>query len=335
RDGAKVRSVVNGSGNAGDVTINASDFLLVSGTNKRDGSDPSEISSSVFEASEMLQELFSFPALPQGDVGTLTINTNRLIVTYGGLVTVEYDGTGNAGSLEINANSISLSEGGKIAATTEAGNGGNINLSVEESIQLRSGSQISATTEGSGSGGNIIINADNITALENSDITANTLQGTGGSININTQGIFLSADSDITASSGLGVSGTVSINNPEVDPSFATAPLPEQRTNLAQLVVSGCAADEGSSFTYTGRGGLPEDPNALLRGQTLWQDLQDYTVSDTAKIAPTLRAIPSIKLLAEATGWMRQTDGTVELVAVRSNHNWYQPINCQDFLRSN
>lgn len=339
QDGGKVNSASNGTGNAGQVTINAPELILVSGTNPQTNGEPSEISSSAFESSTVLQEVFSLPAVPEGDVGTLTINTNRLIVTDSGLVTVEHDGIGNAGSLEINANSVSLSTGGMIAATTRAGNGGNINLHVADSLQLFGGSQISASAGGSGSGGNIAIDAGSITALENSDITANTLKGTGGSININSQGIFLSADSQITASSGLGVSGTVSINNPEIDPSFAIAPLPEERTNLAQLVVSGCAADEGSSFTYTGRGGLPEDPIAPLRGHTVWQDLQDYTISDGETFSSntaTTQIITNSQLsnsdLTEATGWIKQTDGTVELVAVRSNHNWYQPINCQSIL---
>ena len=77
-------------------------------------------------------------------------------------------------------------------------------------MQPRNNSAISATAQGgSGRGGNIIIDTDRLTALENSDITANAFEGQGGNIQINTQVLFRSLDSDITATSQLGINGVV------------------------------------------------------------------------------------------------------------------------------
>ncbi|MGD1712054.1 hypothetical protein ACP6PK_01435 [Dapis sp. BLCC M172] len=212
--------------------------------------------------------------------------------------------------------------------------GGNINITTGF-LELRRSSQISTEAGGTGNGGDIDLNAENIVILENSNITANAFEGAGGSLSITTEGLFQSRDSEITASSALGVSGIVTINNPEVDPSSAVAPLPEETTDLNQLVAAGCAGSGDSSFTFIGRGGIPVAPMETLRGQSLWQDLENYAVSGERTFSGnqivTHETLPKYQnQLIESTGWIFHPDGRVELVAVMPNQNWYRPINCQD-----
>jgi large exoprotein involved in heme utilization and adhesion len=126
--------------------------------------------------------------------------------------------------------------------------------------------------------------------------------------------------SDITASSRFGVSGTVIINNLTLDPASGLVELPDETSDPSDQVAIGCAADEGNSFTLTGRGGLPEDPTAAIRGQTVWVDLQDWSAAEeTSQTAPEsssqAQSDDSPLPVREARGWIVNASGNVELVA--------------------
>ncbi|HBL57810.1 MAG TPA: filamentous hemagglutinin, partial [Cyanobacteria bacterium UBA8803] len=178
RDGGQVNANTIAIGNAGNVTINASESVEISGTVQGSGLiTPSQVGSAANPADPFLQQYLGLPTLPSGSPGSITINTPVLRVTDGALVTVQNIGTGGAGSLSIRANSIFLSNGGGITASTNSGEGGNINLQVRDVLQLRQNALISAEAgrgTGNGNGGNLTIDAPFIIALENenSDIIA-------------------------------------------------------------------------------------------------------------------------------------------------------------------
>ena len=265
-----------------------------------------------------MQQFLGLPPIPSGSPGNVTINTPVLRVSDGALVTVQNAGTGNAGNLQIRANSIFLNSGGGITASTASGEGGNLSLQVR-SLQLRNNSQINAEAGGSGNGGNITLNADTLAVLQNSRLNANAFLGAGGNISINTQGIYVAPNSRITASSQLGVAGVVQITNPEVNPSSGLINLPETVTDPSDQVIVGCAATQGNSFTITGRGGVPEDPTATIRGGIVWQDLQDFALETEQRNTPIPSSQPKSPnppdQIVEATGWIVNAQGKVELVA--------------------
>ncbi|NES24178.1 MAG: S-layer family protein, partial [Symploca sp. SIO3E6] len=182
--------------------------------------------------------------------------------------------------------------------------------------------------------GNITINSAAIALLENSLINASAFQGAGGNIQITLQGIFLSPDSGITASSQLGVDGMVQINDSLLDPSSGLNQLPQDVTDQTDQIVAGCTADANSQFMITGRGGLPEDPTAIIRGQTIWQDLQDFspeaTVSNSDSTSYSLVAAEPIPPdpVVEATGWIVNQQGYVELVAHVPRENFSVAYGC-------
>ena len=323
--GSSLGTGSRGSGNAGTVRVNATE-IFIDGINA-DGT-PSSLNASAVAAVEEFQQAFFTSPVPTGDTGQLTVNADRITLTNGGQISVQHEGTGNAGQLQINSDRLNLDSGSRINATTAFGFGGNVEINVGDSLQLRNGSQINVEALGDiGDGGNLTINADTIVALENSDIIANGMGGNGGNINITTQGIFstefrpnLTPKSDITASSQLGVAGTVSLNTPDIDAGGSLVDLPENIDRPRDRLLPSCGSSSGSSFTVTGRGGLPADPTQPLQGSTIWRDLQDFTkdeygTNEVETISNFDLNSPEFTPLIEATNWAIAPDGTVRLVA--------------------
>jgi large exoprotein involved in heme utilization and adhesion len=252
----------------------------------------------------------------------------------GGTVSVTSQGSGNGGNINISAASIQLKNQGFIQAQTESGNGGNIKLSTKNLLLLQDNSQITSTAGGSGNGGNININAPIIVGFKNSDIIANAVRGRGGNIQVTTQGIFglkfgnqLTPDSDITASSQFGVSGTVQVNTIGIDPNSGLVELPANVTDPSQQIATGCADSEGSRFVATGRGGVPQNPLQQVTSDHTWSDIRNLTAY--RKTGEVIAQIPTKEVvLVQATGWRRNTQGKIELIADKSPTQVQQPLTC-------
>jgi large exoprotein involved in heme utilization and adhesion len=314
QDGGAIGSNTYVTGAAGNVIINASEFLDLRGR-----ANQSITASRIASTAEILdpatQAVYGLPPIPNGDAGSLVINTPSLRITDGAYVTVKNDGPGKAGDLEINSRSIFLNTQGAITASTTSGNGGNIRLNVQDSILIRRGSDISATAAGQGSGGNLSINAPIVLGLENSDITARAFQGQGGKITLTTQGLFglkyrdrLTPDNDITASSEFGVSGTVQVNAIGIDPNAGLTALPVDTIDPSQQIATGCAAQNDSSFVATGRGGIPENPMQVAKIDRTWSDLRSIV---NAKPEPRIAAAA---MPIEATALATNAQGQIELM---------------------
>ena len=214
-DGAIITASALGLGEGGNLVINASESVRLSG-----------VSSQGWRSGLYSQNLAA------GNGGNLTINTRGLNVSDSAIISVaserQFGGSeavfqgvlkaylaeldledlfppndlesGDAGTLEVQAESIVLDNRADIRAVADSGNGGNILLSGsgQQSLDLlimRNGSRISTNAgnaEAGGSGGNITINADFLVSIpnENSDITANAFEGPGGTITITAHGIF-------------------------------------------------------------------------------------------------------------------------------------------------
>jgi len=163
---------------------------------------------------------------------------------------------------------LELNDWDAIKTTADTTAGGNIYIEAN-TITLIDNSPLSATVYGgAGGGGNINIQTANLVALENSDITANAVFGDGGNIQLKTQSYFHSADSKITASSEFGLDGVVKIDSPFSDLSGSLGVLSSAYLQEGVLVTDPCTAKkrgERSSFYSVGQGGLPATPNDYLR----------------------------------------------------------------------
>ncbi|BAY89006.1 filamentous hemagglutinin-like protein [Microchaete diplosiphon NIES-3275] len=332
RDGGGIVNSTVNSGNAGDVNINVSDTIEVSGKGRLSGL-PSRIGARAELLAPPIRQLFGLPDVITGNTGTLTINTQNLQITDGAIVGVDHQGVGNAGKLEINAGSIRLNNGGILTAETFQGEGGNIFIQSNNLI-MRHGSSIVTNAGGIGNGGNMTINSAVILGLENSDIVANAIKGNGGNINITTQSVFglqyrpqLTSENDITASSQFGINGTVDINNFGVDPNSGLVELPANITDPSQQIATGCSANTGSSFVATGRGGIPQNPTQEVRSDRPWSDIRDISAFHTTQ--PAQAQIPTTpQVLVQATGWRRNAKGKIELVANQSPTQMQPALTC-------
>ena len=351
QDGGQVNSSTRASGAAGEITINASDSIVVRGTTLKGA--PSEVSANALIANDAFQQGLSVSAIPTGDTGELTIRTPRLSVTEGSRIGVLHEGTGNAGKLQIDAAEVFLDREGSISASTASGQGGNITLNVKDLLLLRRGSQITAEAGGTGDGGNLTINTKVLALLEGSKITANAFQGRGGNILINAKGLLVSPDSAITASSQLGIDGVVEINRPDIDPNSGLVELPTEVVDPSNQIVAGCAADKGNVFVIAGQGGLPPNPSQPLQNQSTWQDWRflenpsvEISLENSSRTESeethnrnrvheenkrrVARERSQISPIIEATTWIVNPSGQVELIAsVPAQHSWTQPIPCQ------
>ncbi|NJO51349.1 MAG: S-layer family protein, partial [Leptolyngbyaceae cyanobacterium RM2_2_4] len=274
-DGAQISASTDGLGNAGNLDLNITDSVTLTGT-----------------ASGLFADTLTGSS---GNGGSIFLSSNQVFIQDEASIGVGSDGFGVGGNIQINGNSLFLDNRGLISARTASTTGGNITLNFADAIVLRRESEISTTAgtaQAGGDGGNVTVDTNFLVAVEseNSDITANAFQGQGGNISITAIGVFGIAPreaqtelSDITASSEFGVDGVIEINRPDVDPSRGTAELPTDVVDASRLVAQGCSAGNEAiasqigEFTITGRGGLPPSPTEQLNGDAIladWETLE-------------------------------------------------------------
>ena len=206
-------------------------------------------------------------------------------------------------------------------------------MNLQDSLIIRRGSLINTEAQGAGNGGNITINSPIIAAFENSDIIANAVEGNGGNIDITTQGIFglefrdkLTEESDITASSEFGINGRVEINNLSITHTGIVS-LPVALSDSSQKIASGCSSNTGNSFVITGRGGIPKNPNQYLNSSLTWSDIRDLSAYHKGNNNNSeITTISNKPTIVEATHFIRNEAGEIELVAAQNTHEETQQV---------
>ncbi|MCL6752703.1 S-layer family protein, partial [Nostoc sp. CCCryo 231-06] len=320
-------------GNGGNITIKSGSFSL---------QDRAQLSAST---------------LGQGNAGAIKVNAADFFTISGkssnvntGLFVNSQSPTGTAGDIIVTSPRVTLDNGGTLNAQSASGDGGGINLQTDL-LLMRRGASISTTAgteKAGGNGGNINIDASSgfIVAVpsENSDITANAYTGSGGRVDIRAIGIYgiqprsnPTLFSDITASSEFGVNGTVELNTPDIDPNSGLVNLPTiaADTEVAQTCQAGGNLAK-SSFTITGRGGLPPNPGEALNADAVKVDLVSLNPNSdnpdrsysTSKITT-----PAPETIIEATGLALNQKGEVVLTAnlpsTTPHTHWLKPASCR------
>lgn len=310
----------------GNLIINASESVELKGGKGRTG---------LFSSTE------SF-----GAAGNITINTPKLIVRDGAIISAESTGldaldqpiaTGEAGNININTNSLTLNQGFITAETgkSEGEGGANINLKISDLLRIENESQISARAKDLANGGNIDIDTPLLIAFppkgsNGSDIIANADRGNGGKITINAQGIFGIAENpailenqsnDIDASSEFGTSGQVEINN-TIDPNRGLVELPETVVDPNALIAQNpCKRGSESEFVITGRGGLPSSLSEDLSSEVTQVGLVEPAPMEareqgSRREEDKTSSSPSVPTtIIPAQGWVFNEQGEVVLVA--------------------
>ena len=330
RDGGQITSSTFGTGNGGNVSINASSMEVIGSEGSFDGQ--------VIKTGLLAQTDDLFPIdNDNGNGGNISINTDSLSIRDGGTISVAAvnGSTGRAGNLEIDANSLSLNQGSINAETAQTGGeeGANITLKISDLLTLENESSISATANGLADGGNIDIDAGFVIALpnQNNDIIARAAQGTGGNIEITTQGIFGIEEgsstppnntNDLDASSEFGLDGTIAINELDVNPAETLEELPTEVVDVAGLVAQGlCQQFKGSEFIVTGKGGIAPNPSQVRDREIVEVDLVEPAPFLEAEEQGSRGAEGAKEEIVEARGWIINARGNIELVAYSTDVN--------------
>jgi filamentous hemagglutinin family protein len=178
----------NGTGDAGDITINARDSVQIRGT----APTRTNLRSGVFATT------------PQGAVGNggdIIVTTGSLSVSDQGQISTRAQGQGNAGNIQIQASGTVSFDGGDAISTLEqgaVGKGGDIEIAAR-SLSLLNNAQLSASTSGAGNAGKIALSADTVGLSSGGRVlTTTSSSGRAGDITVKTPDLQLSG-----ATSGL------------------------------------------------------------------------------------------------------------------------------------
>ncbi len=249
-NGAVIVTRTEGQGRAGNITVNAADFVTVDGVGSDNSSSallaPTEpgaggrggditVNTNFFRVSN--GAVVNSQTLNEYDGGNIAINANVFEATGGGQAIATTRSSGQAGNLTVNAadqiilsggdrnfsdraslfntNIVGNNEGsasGLFASTGKdaTGTGGNLNITTGQLI-VRDSAQVTVSADGQGAAGNLRIAADSI-RLDSGAIKATTQAGNFGNITVQTGNLQLRRNSQITTNaSGTATGGNINI----------------------------------------------------------------------------------------------------------------------------
>ncbi|MEB3122715.1 MAG: filamentous hemagglutinin N-terminal domain-containing protein [Snowella sp.] len=168
-----IASSTSGVGNAGNITINTGLLTIQNGgvitvASYEDGAG--KAGNLIINATQAVNLMGADSMLSAtGDglrpAGSLTIKTGNLNVSDGAQMTVD-NIKGEAGNLTIDANNLFLDRGFLTAETAETGiDGANINLQLSNLLKMQNESLISAQATGGANGGNVTLNSPLLAVL--------------------------------------------------------------------------------------------------------------------------------------------------------------------------
>src|SRR6185437_6913454 len=300
-------------GNAGNITVNATDAVTVFGG------------------------LITTSTETSGRVGIITINTGTLNLTGGGQLTSSSFLTAPAGAVIIQgvqgqgsmANSVTISGKGEFGNTSGiftntkgSGSGGNISVNAN-SITLQKDGMLSAETSGTAAsaiGGTITVNSNQVQLESGGSITANSAGAAdAGNIDVSaTNGLTMQNGSSITTRVVLNATGSTARGG---DITVTTSPT--ATVNIQDSTISASVPGSGDG------GNVTIDPYFVIlqNGRILSQTDQGTggNIKITARVfLPDAGTVIS----ADAT---RGVNGTVTNEAPRSKLRGITELNSEDF----
>ena len=189
RDGAQVATFTKGDGNAGTVSLQATEVELIGGVFDQ-LEDATGIPSGIFATVEPEATAMG------GNLGNLVIETSRLTVQDGAQIQTATFSKGDGGTITVQATDIEL-------------------ISTSADGQFQSGLFANVQPGGTGNGGSLTIASDRLTVRDGARITVGTLgEGDGGTLTVGvTDTISIGGTSPASGlpsqlSAGVGPGGT-------------------------------------------------------------------------------------------------------------------------------
>ncbi|MEB3218321.1 MAG: filamentous hemagglutinin N-terminal domain-containing protein [Nostocales cyanobacterium 94392] len=210
--GAFISAGTSGKGNGGDMIINATESVKITGQGGQNNKYPSG--------------LFVVAEPPStGDSGSLIIDTKQMLVQDGAFVSASNNSQGSAGDMKITTHDLLLKNNARffVGRVTEGKNVGNLTIKTNN-LLVESGSSMQAGT--SGTSGNLIIDAQDVKVIgtgnngntPSSLIVSTKINSTsnGGSLTIKTKRIQIEDGAFLSSgTSGKGIGGDLNINAEE------------------------------------------------------------------------------------------------------------------------
>ncbi|MEH2247775.1 two-partner secretion domain-containing protein [Nostoc sp.] len=228
--GATLIANTYGRGDAGNVTISATDAVSLKGSSTGIGSQVfkqavgkgGSINITTGTLSASGGATLAANTLGQGDGGSINITTDTMSASGGATLAANTLGRGAAGNVTINATDTVSLEGSSTAISSQVfeqavGKGGSINITTG-TLSASGGATLVANTLGQGDAGNVTISATDAVSLEGSStgIGSQVFEhavGKGGSINITTGTLSASGGATLVANTlGQGDAGNVTIS---------------------------------------------------------------------------------------------------------------------------
>jgi filamentous hemagglutinin family protein len=267
-DGASLSLATLGQGDGGNLSVTASERIELS------GSAPAGFPSSIGA-----QTVQSNATGKGGKGGNIIIQTQRLLLRDGAVISSISTGEGTAGNINIRVRDTLEANNGTITTSTTKSAGGAITITAGD-IRLFGGSDIRSNVSpgAADKGGDINLTANSILAFDDSDILAFARDGRGGDITLNTPAFFgesyrpapKGTDPDTLENNNqadVNASGTVNGVITTPDTTFiqnSLTELPENQIDTDSLLASSCIVRRNQpnlgSFTITGTDGFPQRP---------------------------------------------------------------------------
>ncbi|AFZ20256.1 two-partner secretion domain-containing protein [Allocoleopsis franciscana] len=188
-NGAQLFAATFGAGNSGNIAINISDTVNLSGVGSTTGFSSGLLTNTEEGAG--------------GQGGDIRVTTSTLRVSDGAVLSAVSRSSFKGGNINVDANTLEVTNGGQLLTTAfSSGDAGNITVNTSDRVILAgndstftarlaqfdqvdtdgSASGLFARTEGTGAAGNVIVNTPLLTVQDTAQVSASTSGGTGGSI---------------------------------------------------------------------------------------------------------------------------------------------------------
>ena len=213
--GAQISTAARKGGQGGDLTINASDSILLSGASpdaKADLLDPNR--SGIFVSAQ--------PGAT-GNVGNLNVKTGLLTVENGAFLSAANLGTGQGGTANLNVRQLRIRGGGNVnAGSFSQGPGSTLTVNATDSVQvIGTGtiastpvkSTLSAAAQSSGKAGDLNITTRSLNVQDGGQVTVSgTGSGPAGNLTVTANDLRLN-EGILTATTNAGEGANITLQN--------------------------------------------------------------------------------------------------------------------------
>jgi filamentous hemagglutinin family protein len=312
QDGSRISSLtsLDSSGEGGNLEVNASESVEVSGVRLLGGFNPTSLDTSTAGT---------------GDAGDINITTNRLIVRDGAAITSATTNDGQAGNVEINAlESVEVSGTSTLfllpsKITTQNlplfgaegfQGAGNILINTPQ-LTLSDRGQITATTSGIGDAGDILVRDANIVSLTGGAqiLSQTTAEGNAGNLEIDASNrvtISGSGTGLLAQTEGSGNAGSITLDTPQLI-----------IENGGQILAFTAGSGDGGNITVTAPTSITVDNNSQLSVETR----SAGKAGDIFITTDTLTLGKDAQLSASATATSSNSEGGGSMILNATNLN--------------